>query len=96
MSSHTLLIIPIRRCDCLRDVRLRQDKVEPIEIRLIGVGWRVTVGVEWWTTTCTVKGDRSRERDGFSVLDVEVGLQSKELFKNRYEDVKSYTLLPQV
>jgi hypothetical protein len=74
IQTYGLLVIPIRRRECLRDRALSQNEVEPFEIRFVGISWCVAIGFEGRATTGTIINIGSRERDPFCVLDVEISL----------------------
>ena len=56
------------------DRALSEDEVQPVKVRLVGVGRSVGVGVEMGRTTSTVVDVRGGEGDTLSVLDIEVSL----------------------
>lgn len=44
--AHGLLVITIRRCEGLRNSRLREDEVQPVQVGLVGICWGIGIGVE--------------------------------------------------
>ena len=56
------------------DRALSEDEIQPVKVRLVGVGRSVGVGVERGRTTSAVVDVRGGEGDTLSVLDIEVSL----------------------
>ena len=69
-----MLVITVRGGEGLGDRALSEDEVQPVKVRLVGVGRSVGVGVERGRTTSTVVDVRGGEGDTLSVLDIEVSL----------------------